>query len=73
MMELLHADEYIACIQAGKKPALAVAGSLIVTNGFLTGSGKYLLEIGGEIYEVKPDFNLSVQWAEDELSGSQSP
>ncbi len=61
-MELLHADEYITCIKAGRKPDLAVAGSKVVTDGLATTNGKYFLTIEGSLYEVKPDFVLFVQW-----------
>ena len=61
-MELLHADEYVACIQAGKKPELAMVGSMLVTDGIVTENGKIFLKIGGNLYEVKPDFTLYVQW-----------
>jgi hypothetical protein len=63
-MELLHADEYIACIKAGKKPKIAVAGPFFITNGLVTDTGKYLLVMDGLIYEVKPNFALYVQWGE---------
>jgi hypothetical protein len=64
-MELVYADEYIACINSGKKPFLAVAGPFVVTNGFVSNTGCYFLDMGGEIYEVKPDFPLSVQWEKE--------
>lgn len=65
-MEMLHADEYIACIKAGKKPQIAVAGSKVVTDGLVTRNGKCFLTIEGVLYEVKPDFILYVQWGSDE-------
>ena len=66
-MELLHADEYIACIKAGKKPTLAFVGTKQVTDGMVTQTGKFFLVIGGLLYEVKADFTLYVQWEEDKL------
>lgn len=68
-MELLYADEYIACIQAGKKPRIAIAGPFWVKGGYLSQSGKHLLDIDGILYEVKPNFPLYVQW-EDEYGSS---
>jgi len=64
-MELVYADEYIASINSGKKPFLAVAGPFVITNGFVSNTGHYFLDIGGELYEVKPNFPLSVQWDEE--------
>ena len=65
---MLHADEYIACIRAGKKPKLALVGSLVVTDGILTDGGKHFLVIDGHLYEVKPDFVLYAQWEEAPLT-----
>jgi len=65
-VETLHADEYIACLNAGKKPFLALAGPLLVKNGFVSQTGRHFLDMGGALYEVKPDFTLIVQWSEDE-------
>lgn len=66
-MEILHADEYINCLEAGKKPFLAMAGPYKVTNGFVSQTGRYFLDMGGSmLYEVKPDFQLVVQWDENE-------
>jgi hypothetical protein len=61
-VELLHADEYIACVTSGKKPRLTVVGSMLVTDGMVTGTGKYLLVIDGMLYEVKPDFVVYAEW-----------
>lgn len=65
-MEMLHADEYIACIKAGKKPKLALVGQLSVTDGIITENGSYFLVIDGLLYEVKSDFVLYAQWEERE-------
>jgi hypothetical protein len=66
-MELLHADEYIACIKAGKKPRMAIVGTKLVSDGMVTDTGKYFLVIGGFLYEVKASFTLYVQWEQDTL------
>lgn len=63
-MDLLYADEYIECLRCGKPPDIVVAvGGIPVTNGMLI-NGKYLLEISGEWYEVKPMFELAAFWSE---------
>ncbi|MCC7129643.1 MAG: hypothetical protein IT297_04515 [Anaerolineae bacterium] len=63
---MLHADEYIACLSAGKKPFLAIAGPLHINNGFVSATGRCFLDIDGSLYEVKPDFALLVQWSADD-------
>jgi hypothetical protein len=72
-MEMLHADEYIACIKAGKKPKLALVGQLMVTDGMLTEAGKHFLVIDGMLYEVKPDFVLYAQWDEERINQASNP
>jgi hypothetical protein len=61
-LEILHADEYIACLIADKKPDLAMVGTRIVTDGLLTETGRYLLVIDGLLFEVKSDFVIYAQW-----------
>ena len=61
-MEILHADEYVACLTSGKKPKLTVVGTMLVTDGMVTATGKYLLVIDGILYEVKPYFVVYAEW-----------
>ena len=71
-MEILHADEYVACVTSGKKPRLTVVGTMLVTDGMVTGTGKYLLVIDGVLYEVKPDFVVYAEWEQTKPDASKA-
>ena len=61
-MEIISAEEYVACVQTGHKPTIAMVGPLVVTEGVLTQSGKYILVIDGNPYEVNSNFRITVDW-----------
>lgn len=61
-MEIISAQDYVTCVETGNKPSLAMVGPLLVTDGVVTESGKYILVVDGAPYEVKPRFRIKVEW-----------